>query len=231
MDDGQARQIVERLTDVRLRIAAAANAARRDPEAIRLVAVSKFQPEAAIAAAVAAGQTDFGESRAKELTTKLAASIGVARWHFVGRLQRNKVRDVVGRVALIHSVDRPSLATAIAERAARDGRTQSVLIQVDLRGEHRKGGCAPTDLPALLAHAEELDGIAVAGLMTIPPIDDAPGAAFADLARLRDRFQPSHPTLVELSMGMSADLETAVAHGATIVRIGTAVFGARPQRP
>jgi len=221
--------IADRLTAVRARIAAAARRVDRDPGEVRLLAISKFQPVTAVRAAVAAGQHDFGENRAQELVAKLDEAPAGARWHFVGRLQRNKVKQVVGRVELIHSVDRMSLAEAIAASAAAGGLLQRVLIQVDVAGELQKGGCAPDDVPALLERIGELDGIEAVGLMTIPPVDADPAAMFERLRALRARLLPSFPELIELSMGMSADVEAAVAHGATIVRVGTAIFGPRPR--
>jgi pyridoxal phosphate enzyme (YggS family) len=222
-------EVAPRLAVVRARIAAAACAAGRNADDVRLVAVSKFHPLEKIAAAHAAGQLDIGESRAQELDAKLASDppTGV-RWHFVGRLQRNKVTMVAGRVVLIHSVDRGRLADAIAAHMqAIDGR-QDVLIQVNVASEERKGGCAPADLPALAERIAGLDGIRAVGLMTIPPLDSDPRAVFDRLRALRTRLSSDHPAVRELSMGMSADLEDAVAAGATIVRVGTAIFGARP---
>ena len=217
-----------RLAEVRGRIAAAALRAGREPGDVRLIAISKFQPLSAIRAALAAGQLEFGENRAQELDAKLASPPAGARWHFVGGLQRNKVKQVVGRVELIHSVDRMSLAEAIAAYADRRGLCQRVLVQVDVAGDLHKGGCTPEELPVLLGGIAELDGVSAVGLMTIPPIDADPATMFARLRALRARYAPGFPELVELSMGMSADLEAAVTHGATIVRVGTAIFGARP---
>lgn len=221
--------VAPRLRTVRARIAAAARAARRDPADIRLVAISKYQPLAKIAAAHAAGQIDIGESRAQELDAKLTAGPprGV-RWHFVGQLQRNKVRMVAGRVVLIHSVDRLRLADAVASHMQSLDGTQDVLIQVNVVGEERKGGCAPADLPVLAERIAGLDGIRAVGLMTIPPLDADPEPVFAELRAMRARLAADHPSVRELSMGMSGDLEAAVAAGATIVRVGTAIFGPRP---
>ena len=231
-DGGQANQqtgIAGRLADVRARIAAAARRAGRDPQGVRLLAISKLQPVTAIQAAVAAGQVDFGENRAQELVAKLDQAPAGTRWHFVGRLQRNKVKQVVGSVELIHSVDRLALAEAIAAHAAGRDLRQRVLLQVDVAGEPQKGGCAPEDVPPLLERIRQLDGIAAAGLMTIPPVDADPAAMFERLRALHARHLPAFPELIELSMGMSADIEVAVAHGATIVRVGTAIFGPRPR--
>jgi PLP dependent protein len=231
-DGGQGRPqtgIAGRLADVRARIAAAARRAGRDPDEVRLLAISKFQPVTAVRAAVAAGQMDFGENRAQELAAKLDQAPAGVRWHFVGRLQRNKVKQVVGRVELIHSVDRVTVAEAIATHVAGRDLPQRVLVQVDVAGEPQKGGCAPEDLPALLERTRQLDGIAVTGLMTIPPVDADPAAMFERLRALRAHHLSTFPELIELSMGMSADIEAAVAHGATIVRVGTAIFGPRPR--
>ena len=224
-----AESIVRGLSVVRERIATAARSAGREPTEVRLVAVSKLQPVTAIQAAADAGQVDFGESRGQELVAKLDAAPATVRWHFVGQLQRNKVSSVVGRVALIHSVDRISLAETIALQASRRDVRQHVLVQVNIAGESRKAGCAPSELEGLLERIGDLDGIEATGLMTIPALDDDPAPVFAQLRAFRARLAPSFPRLAELSMGMSADLETAVAHGATIVRVGTAIFGARPR--
>ncbi|CAN5911710.1 YggS family pyridoxal phosphate-dependent enzyme [soil metagenome] len=222
--------IPARLAAVTERIARAARDAGRDPGDVRLVAVSKFHALRRIAAAHAAGQVAFGESRAQELDAKLADGPPDSLWwHFVGSLQRNKVRLVAGRVALIHSVDRPALATAIAAHMQELGACQDVLVQVNVAGEQRKSGCAPAQVLELAETIARLDGIRVTGLMAIPPLHDDPAPVFAELRALRVRVAEMVPGVVELSMGMSGDLESAVVHGATIVRIGTAIFGARPR--
>jgi PLP dependent protein len=221
--------IASRLAAVRARIDHAARRAGREPGDVRLVAISKLQPIEAVHAAFAAGQVDFGENRAQELVAKLDDAPPGVCWHFVGTLQRNKVKQVVGRVELIHSVDRVPLAEAIAAQASRQGLQQRVLVQVNVAGEERKGGCAPEALPALLERIAELDGVSAVGLMTIPPMAADPAAMFERLRALRARHAPGFPGLVELSMGMSADLVAAVTAGATIVRVGTAIFGARPR--
>lgn len=227
-DDGE--RVAARLAAVRRRIATAARAAARRPEHVRLVAVSKFHSLERIRAAYAAGQLEFGESRAQELDAKLAeAPPPELRWHFVGRLQRNKVRLVAGRVVLIHSVDRIRLAASIADHMASVGGSQDVLIQVNVTGEQRKGGCRPEEVGELADRIVELPGVTVRGLMAIPPLDGDPDAVFARLRALRAQVATRHPEIVELSMGMSGDLEVAIANGATIVRVGTDVFGARPR--
>jgi len=220
--------VADRLGRVRERIAGAARAAGRRSQDVRLVAISKFQPLAAVSAAAAAGQVDFGENRAQELVSKLADGPDDVRWHFVGRLQRNKVKLVVGEVDLIHSVDRISLAETVSAQAVARDVVQQVLVQVDVAGEERKGGCPPDQVSALLERIGALDGVRATGLMTIPPLDGDPAPMFERLRALHARLLPTFPQLTELSMGMSADLEVAIAHGATIVRVGTAIFGARP---
>ncbi|HSJ44928.1 MAG TPA: YggS family pyridoxal phosphate-dependent enzyme [Euzebyales bacterium] len=224
-DDGR---VAARLAAVRRRIATAARAAGRLPDDVRLVAVSKFHPLDRIRAAFDAGQLEFGESRAQELDAKLAEDPPAElRWHFVGRLQRNKVRLVAGRVVLVHSVDRIRLADAIADHMASVGGNQDVLIQVNVTGEQRKDGCRPEDIEDLAERIAELPGVTATGLMAIPPLDVDPDAVFARLRALRAQVASGHPEVVELSMGMSGDLEVAIANGATIVRVGTDVFGPR----
>lgn len=220
--------VAARLQRVQERIAAAAARAGRDPAGVTLVAVSKTFPPSLIAEAVAAGVTDLGENRAQELKQKHAVLGGIARWHFVGNLQTNKVRHVVGIAALVHSVDRYGLAEAIARRARSLGVVQDVLIEVNVTGEPTKHGVEPPRLAALAEALRGLPGIAVRGLMTMAPLSPDPEDArpvFKELARLRDELPGEGP--FELSMGMSGDFEVAVEEGATLVRIGEAIFGPR----
>lgn len=224
---GQDADVAARLEDVRARIRRAAEEAGRSPHAITLVAVSKLFPPEAIQAARAAGQADFGESRAQELRRK-SQSLGPGiRWHFVGQLQRNKVRDLVGVASLIHSVDRLELAEAIAERARREERVQRVLVQVNVGDDPAKGGCSIEDAPGLIAKVRTMGGIACEGLMTIPPLEADPRPMFALLRDLRDDVRTRFPEIQHLSMGMTNDFEVAVSEGATIVRVGEGVFGPR----
>lgn len=213
------------------RIAAACARAGRDRAEVRLVAVSKRQPPAAIAAAEAAGHRDFGESYAQELGQKIAAlGGGDRRWHFVGKLQRNKVKDVVGAVAVIHAVDSARLLEAIDRVAGERGVVQPLLIAVNVGGEAQKSGVAPDQAGALVAAAGELANVDCRGLMTMPPWPESPEDSrphFAALAALRQRLASAAAPLPELSMGTTADLEVAVEEGATLVRVGTAVFGPR----
>jgi hypothetical protein len=220
------------LARVKDRIAAAERAAGRGEGSVRLVAVSKKMTAEDVRAALAAGQLDLGESYGQELRDKLLALAGAApapRWHFIGPLQANKVKYVAGKVALVHSVDSPELLDELERRGA----DQTVLVQVNVAGEAQKRGVAPAALPALLDRFATLAHVRCAGLMTVPPLADDPAEArphFAALRALRDREAArARPgvDLRELSMGMSHDLEVAVAEGATLVRVGTAIFGSR----
>ena len=228
----RADDIAAGLAAVRARIAAAERAAGRPPGSVRLVAVSKKMTVDDVRAALAAGQVDLGESYGQELRDKraaLAAAPAPPRWHFIGPLQANKVKYVAGHVALVHSVDSVELVDELERRGA----DQACLVQVNVAGEVQKRGVAPEGLPALLDRFAALAHLRCEGLMTVPPLADAPDRArphFAALRALRDREAArARPRvdLRELSMGMSHDLEVAVAEGATLVRVGTAIFGSR----
>jgi len=226
--DHSAAAIAERWRAVRARVDAACTRAGRDPATVTIVAVSKTHPAEAVRAAAAAGATDFGENYAQELVTKRPAC-GDVRWHFIGRLQRNKAKLVAGQVVLVHAVDTLDLAHELAKRAS--GVLQPILISINIMGETTKGGVAPTEVPALARELAAVPGIRLDGLMTMPPPSDDPEAsrpAFAALRQLRDRLeQELGRPLPVLSMGMSDDFEVAIACGATHVRIGTAIFGVR----
>lgn len=221
--------LAERLDAVRAGVRAAAERAGRDPREITVVVVGKTFDPATVAAVRDAGQIDLGESRAQELVAKAGELGGRARWHFVGRLQRNKVKDVVGAVTLLHALDRWELAEAVAERAARLGTVQRTLLQVNVTGEEAKAGCPPEEAVALIGRIRELPHLACEGLMTIPARDADPREAFARLRRLRDDAATRYPEVQHLSMGMSGDYEVAVEEGATFVRVGEAVLGPRDQ--
>jgi hypothetical protein len=228
-------QVAAALRGVRERIDAAASRAGRDPEGITLVAVSKSHPPSVIREAMAAGQRDFGENRVQEAAAKYKELGTEVRWHFVGRLQRNKVKDLVGWVDLIHSVDRPELAAEIGSRATAAGAPQEVLAEVNVSGDPGRGGVMAEDLPPLLEAVATVEGIRVTGLMAMAPIVSSPEGArpyFRRLARLRDEAATRFPQLGihHLSMGMSQDYEVAVEEGATLVRVGEAIFGRRPGR-
>jgi PLP dependent protein len=217
--------IATALTEVRERVAAAAREAGRDPAAVRLVAATKTVPAERVAEAVALGVTEVGENRAQELLAKAdaldahaAATASEVCWHFLGRVQRNKVRGLAPRVTWWQSVDREPLGLAIARHAP----GARVLVEVNVAREPQKGGCAPGDAPRLI-DALRASGLRVEGLMTIPPAGDDPRPWFAALRELAGDVG-----VHELSMGMTDDFEAAIAEGATMVRIGRAIFGARP---
>jgi len=213
---------VEGLNRVRERIAAAAAKAGRDVRQIKLIAVSKLQPLEKLREAVAAGHTVFGENYAQELREKAEALGPGVEWHFIGALQSNKARLVVGRAAVIHTCDRLSLAREISKRATAP---QRVLLEVNVGREPQKAGVLPEDAPALLEQVRALPNLACEGLMCIPPADQDPRPHFRALRELAERLQ-----LRELSMGMSTDFEAAIEEGATMVRVGTAIFGERPRK-
>ena len=212
------------LAAVRARIDAACAQAGRDAASVELVAVSKTMPLAAVRAAYAAGQRVFGENYVQELVAKADACADLAdlRWHFIGHLQRNKAKDVVHTGATVETVDSARLAEALAERATREGRVLEVFVQVNVAAEPQKGGCAPGALGSIVDAVRALGALRLRGLMTVPPVEGDPRPWFAQLRALA---RPHG--LTSLSMGMSADLEAAIAEGATQVRVGTAIFGGR----
>jgi pyridoxal phosphate enzyme (YggS family) len=224
-------EIRERFTIVQARVGAAAYKAGRDASSIRLVLASKTQPSDAIRAAANAGARDFGENYVQEAIAKRAelSDLTDIRWHLIGHLQTNKVKVAASAFALIHSVDSVRLAEALA-RAQPSPRVHA-LIEVNLGGEASKTGVAPEGVAAILDATR--DKLEIDGLMTIPPSAGSAEAArpyFAQLRELRDRLATqSGYALSELSMGMTDDFEVAVEEGATIVRIGRAVFGERPK--
>jgi pyridoxal phosphate enzyme (YggS family) len=202
----------------------ACRAAGRAPAEVTLIAVAKLHPVAAIDAVVAAGAADVGENYVQELVAKQAAVTGAPRWHFIGHLQRNKARAIAGKVALVHAVDSLELAVELGKRAVT---TQPILIAVNVAGESTKSGVSLAAAPALADAIAAIPNVRLDGFMTMPPPDDDPRPHFAALRALRDRLAtPSRP-LPHLSMGMSADFAIAIAEGATLVRIGTAIFGER----
>jgi len=224
--------IAQRLADVRARIESAAAAAGRDPDAPRLVAVTKTHPVELAQAAVQLGLEDLAENRVAELVVKHAAV--AARWHLVGPLQRNKVREAVGVAHLIHAVDRSALVDAIGRHATARGLVQDILIQVNVGEDPAKSGCRLSDAEGLVSYAVGTPGVRVRGLMTVPPLppdgsgqEDFTRLLFRRLREIRDRVRQDHPDVKELSMGMSGDLESAVQEGATMIRIGSALFGPR----
>jgi len=221
MDDASAAR---RLAEVREAIVGAARLARREPDEVVLIAVSKTHPPEAIEPLVRAGQHVFGENRVQEAAAKwpaLRAAYPQVRLHLVGQLQSNKAEEAVALFDAIHSVDRPSLVAALARAMAKTGRRPDCFVQVNIGDEAQKGGCPVADLPALLQRCEQA-GLPVVGLMCVPPVGVEPAPYFALLAKLARRHG-----LTGLSMGMSGDYPTAVMTGATHVRVGTALFGER----
>ena len=226
--------IADRLAGVRGRIDAAARSAGRDPSSVRLVAVSKTFPLDAIREAYRAGQRDFGENRVQEALQKVSRSTDCSiRWHLLGHLQTNKARKAAAAFAMIQAVDSVELIGKLDQSAADTGHAPELLIQVDLAGEATKFGAPLPEVPRLLDAAAACRAARVVGLMTLPPVPDTPEDArpwFRRLRDLRDEWHASGvpaPMLHELSMGMSGDFEVAVQEGATLVRIGTAIFGSR----
>jgi pyridoxal phosphate enzyme (YggS family) len=226
--------ISDRLTAIRDRMAVAARSAGRDPSSVRLIAVSKTFPIDAVREAYQAGQRDFGENRVQEALQKIASSADLLiRWHLLGHLQTNKARKAAPAFAMIQSVDSVDLLEKLDRAAEESGHTPELLIQVDLAGETTKFGVPPTEVPRLFEAAAAARAARVVGLMTLPPVPETPEAArpyFRRLRDLRDEWLAAGvpaPMLHELSMGMSGDFEVAIQEGATMVRVGTAIFGSR----
>ena len=209
------------LAHVRGTMAAACERAGRDPASVKLVAVGKTKPIEMLREARAAGQTIFGENYAQELHEK-ADALPEAEWHFIGALQTNKVKIVVGHAALIHTCDRIGLAQELSKRAKAAGVTQRVLLEVNVGREPQKAGVLPEEAAALLDQVRALPALACEGLMCIPPAEGDARRHFRSLRQLAERLG-----LRELSMGMTADYEAAIEEGATLVRVGTAIFGER----
>lgn len=223
--------ISAKLQAVRRRIDAAARAAGRDPAGVSLLAVSKTWPAEDVRAATAAGQRAFGENYVQEGCAKAAelAPLGLA-WHFIGPLQSNKTRPVAEAFDWVHSVDRLKIAERLSAQRPAAREPLAVCLQVNVSGEATKSGCAPADAPALAHAVAALPNLRLRGLMCIPePSDDAAAqrAPFRELRALYERLQGEGLALDTLSMGMSHDLEAAIAEGATLVRVGTAIFGER----
>lgn len=226
--------ITENVRLARARIAAAAAEVGRDPDSVRLLAATKMNGFAAIREAVAAGVDVCAENRVQEFTAKAEeGAYGDCPVHFIGHLQKNKVKYLVGRVALIHSVDSLALMEAISRRAEALGTVQEVLIEVNIGEEAQKSGVLPAALPELLTAAGGFGGLRVAGLMAIPPAETVPGGNVRYFRRMYELLVDNREkkydnvSMTELSMGMSGDYEDAVRCGATIVRLGTALFGPR----
>jgi PLP dependent protein len=225
--------IADNLKIVQERIRNAAAKAGRNPAAVRLVAVSKTQPAAVVAEAARSGQLLFGENYVQELTTKAAEVQERVEWHFIGNLQSNKVKQVAGLVSMVHSVDRWSLAQEIDRQWEKIGQVCAILVQVNIACEATKCGTSTDDLYQLVRDIAGLPHVRLRGLMTMPPFFDDPEGArpyFRELARLAMEITAqgiAGVEMAELSMGMSGDFEVAVEEGATLVRVGSAIFGER----
>ena len=237
--------VSEGLQRVRARIATAAAAAGRDPAGVRLVAVSKTFPPAAIVEAIAAGQREFGENYAQEGADKiraisaLMAAGGVAlpaplTWHYIGPIQSNKTRTIAEHFDWVHSVDRAKIAQRLSDARAPEAPALNVCIQVNVSGEDSKSGVLPGEALALARAIQALPRLRLRGLMTVPRETADPAgqrAQFHVLQALQEQLRREGVELDTLSMGMSEDLEAAIAEGATLVRVGRAIFGARPRAP
>jgi len=234
-DDARTAALPARLAAVRARIGKACHAAGRDPDEVRLLLASKTMTAAVARAAVAAGATLLGENRVQELVAKGPELVGLgAEVHLIGHLQGNKVRDAVRWASCVESVDSEGLGERLEARCAAAGRTLDVMVQVNVSGEGSKSGVTPEQAPALAVHLAGLPHLRLRGFMTIGanvPDDDVVRAGYARLRAVRDELlssgAPGTSGALELSMGMSGDLELAIAEGATIVRVGSAVFGER----
>ncbi len=231
MTTPQNHELEQRLAEIRARMASAAQRAGRSPDDITLIAVTKTHPVETLDSLIGLGQLDLGENRVQEMTDKIQKLGDRARWHFIGHLQRNKVVQVVGRVAFIHSVDSVRLIGEIEKRAAVMGAIQRVLLEINLGGEEAKTGALPEELPAMLDALSRAPHIRAEGLMTVPPYDENSERSRPYFVRLREimanipqsaSFRPLH-----LSMGMSGDFEVAIEEGATMIRVGTALLGER----
>jgi PLP dependent protein len=225
--------IADNLRNINDRIAAAAARAGRDPAAVRLLAVSKTQPAVAVAEAARGRQLLFGENYVQELTAKAAEVKEPVEWHFIGHLQSNKVRQIAGLVTMVHSVDRLSLAEEIDRQWGRLGLVCPVLLEVNIAGEASKSGTTAAELLELVRRTAALPHLRIRGLMTMPPFFDEPDRArpyFRELRLLAEEIAAEKipdVEMKELSMGMSGDFEVAIAEGATLVRVGSAIFGER----
>jgi len=228
--------ISENLAQVKRCIIEAAKRAGRDPSGVRLLAVTKEQSDATVAKGIQAGMTLLGENKVQEASGKIEAfgRKNGLEWHFIGRLQKNKVKFIFDLFDLIHSVDSLALAEAIHKKAQKIGSCMPILLQVNISGEKSKLGIDPLDLPREIRKFAKLEGVKISGLMTIPPFDRNPETSrpyYARLRELRDTCSSLNIPRIyldELSMGMSNDYEVAIEEGATLVRVGTGLFGPRP---
>ncbi len=220
-------ELAANLADVEARIQRACTAAGRARDEVTLIAVTKTWPLADCCLLKELGVRDLGENRDQEAAEKAAALDGV-RWHFVGSVQTNKARSVASYADVVHSVDRPSLVSVLGDGAVRAERVVEVLLQVSLDGDPDRGGASVDDVPELAEQVSLTPGLRLGGVMAVAPLGADPAAAFARLAEVAGRLRADHPAATAISAGMTGDLEQAVAAGATHLRVGTAVLGARP---
>ncbi|TQF73601.1 YggS family pyridoxal phosphate-dependent enzyme [Rhodococcus spelaei] len=236
MSDDRAAQIATALGEVRARLSRACVDAGREPAEVQLLPVTKYFPASDARILYSLGCRDFGESREQEASAKVREldDLPGVRWHMIGSLQRNKARAVAGWAHTVHSVDSGRLVEALSKGAVAalsDGaRTEPlrVLLQVSLDADPGRGGVPPAELPELARHTATAGGLALAGLMAVPPLGADPDAAFETLSGLHRELLHEHPDATTLSAGMTGDLESAVRHGSTCVRVGTALLGSRP---
>ena len=227
------KTIAERFREIRERIERAAEKAGRDPAAIRLIAVSKTKPVSMIREAVAAGVTDLGENYIQEAREKIPQIAGPVHWHFIGHLQKNKAKYAAALFEWVHTIDRVEIADALNRRAGMEGRTLKVLIEVNVGRETSKSGVLEEGLIPLVEHVSTCSNLSLKGLMVIPPLAAEPEEAreyFIKTRRLSEEVASRHipgVSMDELSMGMTSDFEVAIEEGATMVRVGTAIFGPR----
>ena len=229
---GRAAELAGNLAALRARITAACEAAGRDPAGVSLIAITKTFPASDVRLLAGLGITDVGENRDQEAAPKAAACAGLdppLRWHFVGQLQVNKCKSVVGYADVVHSADRLRLVQALGSRARSAGRVITCLIQADLelRPDPGRGGAAPADVPALADAVASEEGLVLGGVMAVAPLGEPPRPAFARLAGLAAQVRAAHPGAMMISAGMTGDLDEAIAEGATHVRVGTALLGGR----
>lgn len=222
----RAEELAANLADLEERIARACNAAGRARDDLTLVAVTKTWPVSDCALLRDLGVHDLGENRDQEAAEKAAQLDGV-RWHFVGSVQTNKARSVAAYAHVVHSVDRPSLVSVLGDGAVRAERLVDVLLQVSLDGDPTRGGADPAEVPGLAEQVVLTDGLRLRGVMAVAPLGADPAVAFGHLAEVSARLRADHPTATAISAGMTGDLEQAVAAGATHLRVGTALLGAR----
>ena len=227
-------KLKQRLENIRERIHRVADSCNRDPDSIRLVAVSKTVPAETVKTAIEAGAKILGENYVQEAREKFDALVHYpVSWHFIGHLQSNKAKYAVRLFDLIHSVDSLKLARALDKEAKKVDKIQPILIQVNISGEETKSGISATEVPGLILEVSQLENLSLEGLMTMPPYFYQPEKVrpyFAALRELRDRLKDQpipNVSMDELSMGMTGDFEVAIEEGATLVRIGTAIFGER----